>query len=294
MTTKRLIVFILLIGLAGGGRVTAAEEPIAPLLTGLGSHEWQVTTAVPRAQQFFNQGLRLLYAFNHPEAQRAFREAARLDPKLAMAFWGQAMTVAPNLNAPLTPDNARQAYAAVQAGMALRGGSIAARARADRGPGDEIRRGRCRRSPGLDRAYAAAMGRVATAYPDDPDVLTLYADAVMNTMPWDYWQKDGSPKAETTRLLETLERVDQGAPETSRRAPLLHPPRRGLERSRSRGAERRRPRLADARRPVTWCTCRRTSTCGSGDMPTPPKRTFARSRPTRITWRSARRRGCIR
>ena len=207
MTTKCVIFFIVLIGLAGGGRVTAVEEPLAPLLTGLGSHEWPVTTAVPRAQQFFNQGLRLLYAFNHTEAQRAFREAARLDPKLAMAFWGQAMTVAPNLNAPLTPDNARQAYAAITAGLALASSAspreralieaLAARFVAD-GVGDR---------PALDRAYASAMSRVAAAYRDDPDVLTWYADAVMNTMPWDYWQKDGSPKAETTRLLETLERV---------------------------------------------------------------------------------------
>ena len=207
MTTKCVIFFILLIGLAGGGRVTAVEEPLAPLLTGLGSHEWRVTTAVPRAQQFFNQGLRLLYAFNHTEAQRAFREAARLDPTLAMAFWGQAMTVAPNLNAPLTPDNARQAYAAIKAALAKAPSAspreralieaLATRFAAD-GLGDR---------PALDRAYASAMSRVAAAYPDDPDVLTWYADAVMNTMPWDYWQKDGSPKAETTRLLETLERV---------------------------------------------------------------------------------------
>ena len=88
--------------LTGGPRGRTAAEPIAPLLTGLGTHEWQVTTTMPRAQQFFNQGLRLLYAFNHTEALRAFREAARLDPELAMAFWGQAMALGPNLNAPLT------------------------------------------------------------------------------------------------------------------------------------------------------------------------------------------------
>src|SRR4051812_33942540 len=91
-------------------RLAAADVPLAPLLEGLGAHEWTVTTTVPRARQFFNQGVRLLYAFNHQEAMRAFREAARLDPSLAMAFWGQAMAVSPNLNAPLTAENAKVAY----------------------------------------------------------------------------------------------------------------------------------------------------------------------------------------
>ena len=126
--------------------------------TGLGSHEWQVTTAVPRAQQFFNQGLRLLYAFNHTEALRAFREAARLDPELAMAFWGQAMTLGPNLNAPLTPENARQAYAAIQAGAGVDGRSIAARARArSRRWRRDLRADGVGDRPALDRAYASAM-----------------------------------------------------------------------------------------------------------------------------------------
>src|SRR6187401_3047473 len=93
----------------------AAPTPVAPLLEGLGSHQWTVTTKVPRAQQFFNQGLRLLYAFNHPESLRAFQEAARLDPHLAMAYWGQAMALGPNLNAPLTAENAPAAYTAIQA-----------------------------------------------------------------------------------------------------------------------------------------------------------------------------------
>ena len=92
------------------------EAPIAPLLEGLGTHEWAVTSSVPPARQFFNQGVLLLYGFNHPEALRSFREAARLDPKLAMAFWGQAMAVGPNLNAPLSAHNARQAYDAIQSG----------------------------------------------------------------------------------------------------------------------------------------------------------------------------------
>lgn len=192
--------------LSGQG-APAAEPPLAPALNGLGTHEWAVTTSVPAARQFFNQGLRLLYAFNHAEALRSFREAARLDPSLAMAFWGQAMAASPNLNAPLTAENARIAYDAIQAGTRAAAGAsareralveaLSARFVAD-GIGDR---------PALDRAYAAAMTRVAAAYPGDPDVQTFYADAVMNTMPWDYWQKDGSPKPEAARVLATLQAV---------------------------------------------------------------------------------------
>ena len=191
-----------------GSRLSAAPDvPVAPLLDGLGTHEWTVTTNVPRARRFFNQGLRLLYAFNFPESLRAFREAARLDPALAMAYWGQAMAVGPNLNAPLTPENARKAYDAIQAGKRAAAGAsareralldaLAARFVAD-GVGDRAV---------LDRAYASAMQKVAETYADDPDVQTFYADAVMNTMPWDYWQKDGSARPETARLLRVLEAV---------------------------------------------------------------------------------------
>ena len=206
---RKFIALLVILGAAhrSAGQTIASDVAIAPVLQGLGTHEWAVTTSVPRAGQFFNQGLRLLYAFNHAESLRAFREAARLDPNLAMAFWGQAMALAPNLNAPLTADNARQAYAAVESARRLAGGASAREralveavaARFDAGGiGDRVR---------LDRAYADAMARVAAAYPDDPDVQTFYADAVMNTMPWDYWQKDGAPKPEAARVLETLERV---------------------------------------------------------------------------------------
>jgi tetratricopeptide (TPR) repeat protein len=193
---------------AGALALFAAQDaPIAPLLNGLGTHEWKVTTNVPRAQEFFNQGLRLLYAFNHAEALRAFREAARLDPTLAMAGWGQAMALAPNLNAPMPADNGRLAYQAVQAAKRNAASAsrreqmlidaLAARFAAD-SPSDRA---------ALDKAYEVAMARVADAFPEDPDVRTFYADAVMNTMPWDYWQKDGSPKPETAKLLAALEAV---------------------------------------------------------------------------------------
>ncbi len=184
-----------------------ADAPLAPRLSGLGDLHYPVSTSNEDAQAFFDQGLRLLYAFNHPEALRAFQEAARLDPSLAMAYWGQAMALSPNLNAPMTPENGRLAYAAIQEARARAASAtpverglieaLAARFSPD-GEGD---------AQALGRAYADAMRAVAAAAPDDTEVLTLLADALMNTMPWDYWQKDGSPRPDTAVVIETLEKV---------------------------------------------------------------------------------------
>jgi len=185
----------------------AQEGPIAPELTGLGTVHMPVTTSMAQAQRFFDQGLRLLYAFNHAEAIRAFREAARLDTDLAMAYWGEALALGPNLNAPMSPENGRQAYAAGQRAVARAGRAtpreqalieaLSRRYAAD-GKGER---------PALDRAYAAAMRATAERFPDDADIQTLFADAQMNTMPWDYWLKDGAAKPETAYVLDTLERV---------------------------------------------------------------------------------------
>jgi tetratricopeptide (TPR) repeat protein len=194
---------------AGGRHKTA----LAPELAGLGSLEYRVTTSVPAAQRFFNQGLRMLYAFNHTEAVRAFREARRLDPSLAMASWGEAMALGPNLNAPMPKGNGRLAFEAVRrAHTGTRGVSdlerafiaaLATRYAAD-GAGD---RGQ------LDRAYAAAMSRLAAEYPNDPEVQTLYADAVMNSMPWNYWENSGAPKPEIAGVISALERVIARVPD---------------------------------------------------------------------------------
>jgi tetratricopeptide (TPR) repeat protein len=191
----------------GRAHAQGHDTPVAPQLSGLGSLHMPVTTNVPRAQAFFDQGLRLLYAFNHQESRRAFEEAARLDPALAMAWWGQAMTLAVNLNAPMSADSGRQAREAVHraqqhkarasAGEAALIDALAARFAAD--PASP--------RPPLDRAYADAMAQVAAQYPDDPDIQVLHADAVMNTMAWDYWHKDGSFKPEALRLRAALESV---------------------------------------------------------------------------------------
>jgi len=185
----------------------AAREPVAPVLTGLGDLHHAVTTSNPRSQDFFDQGLRLTYAFNHSEAIRSFKEAARLDPQNAMAYWGWAYALGPNLNLPMLPEVTGQAYAAVQKAMGLRERvspaerdyiEALAKRYADPAPADRS---------ALDRAFADAMRGVTAKYPDDPDAATIYADALMNTSPWNYWYPDGSSYADTRAILDTLEAV---------------------------------------------------------------------------------------
>jgi tetratricopeptide (TPR) repeat protein len=184
-----------------------AQTPIAPLLEGLGDHHFAVTTQVPKSQIFFDQGLRLTYAFNHSEALRAFKEAARLDPTNAMAYWGWALVLGPNLNLPMVPDVAPQAYSAIQQAVALEG-NVSPRERAY----IEALSKRYSNDPSadrasLDQAYAQAMEELTARYPDDLDAATLYAAALMNLSPWDYWSLDGSPKGRTEEILATLQLV---------------------------------------------------------------------------------------
>ncbi|MGE3275929.1 MAG: alpha/beta fold hydrolase [Vicinamibacterales bacterium] len=183
----------------------AAGAPLAPLLDGLGTHHRPVTTTVPRAQAFFDQGLRLLYAFNFLEADRSFREAARLDPALAMASWGRAMALGPNINAPMTVEDGRAAFAAAQRARELKAGAspveqalidaVALRFAPD-GAGDR---------DALDQAYAARMQELAAAYPDDSDIGTLAAAAFMQTIAWDYWAADGTPRPGVLPLMASME-----------------------------------------------------------------------------------------
>lgn len=184
-----------------------AVSPIAPLLEGLGDHHFPITTPVPESQVFFDQGLRLTYAFNHSEALRAFKEAARLDPDNAMAYWGWALVLGPNLNLPMVPEVIPRAHGAIQQAVALKD-RVSERERAY----IEALSQRYASDPAadraaLDRAYAQAMGDLAARYPDDLDAATLYAAALMNLSPWDYWNLDGSPKGRTEEILMTLQAV---------------------------------------------------------------------------------------
>jgi len=196
-----------------------AEAPIAPKLSGLGDYHFQVTTKNPESQQFFDQGLRLTYAFNHSEALRAFKEAARLDSDNAMAYWGWALVLGPNLNLPMVPEVVPQAYQAIQQAVALKD-QVSDRERAY----IEALANRYAAEPAADRitldlAYANAMAKVTSRYPNDLDAATLYAAALMNLSPWDYWNLDGSSKERTKELIGALQFVIDRNP---RHAGALH------------------------------------------------------------------------
>ena len=184
----------------------ADTEP--PIWAGLGSVTYKITTANERAQAYFDQGLRLAYAFNHGEAQRAFRVAQKLDPDCAMCFWGEALVLGPNINLPMQEDAIAPAFAAVQKAKALatkagpREQALIA-ALALRYSSDP----KVARAP-FDAAYAAEMAKVVAQFPDDDEIATLYAEAVMDLSPWDYWKPGGQePNPQSTPIVPTLERV---------------------------------------------------------------------------------------
>jgi tetratricopeptide (TPR) repeat protein len=182
------------------------NTPLAPRLQNLGVHKFTVSTKSDRAQLFINQGLNLAFAFNHAEAARAFAEAARLDPKLAMAYWGHALVLGPNINAPMSPDDEPKAYELAQKAVALKANAtprermyIDAVAARYTGKAEERQQ--------ADRAYVAAMEKLIAAYPDDLDAQVLYSEALMDLQPWSYWTRDGQPHEGTKRIITSLERV---------------------------------------------------------------------------------------
>jgi tetratricopeptide (TPR) repeat protein len=179
-----------------------------PLWPGLGTVTYKITTANERAQAYFDQGLRLAYAFNHGEAQRAFRMAQKLDPDCAMCFWGEALVLGPNINLPMQEDAMAPAFAVAQKAKAL-AGKVSPREQALIGAlttryGSDPKAAR----PAFDKAYASAMAKVAAQYPDDDEIATFYAEAVMDLSPWDYWKPGGrKPNPQSVPIVPTLERV---------------------------------------------------------------------------------------
>lgn len=182
-------------------------RPVAPWLPNLGTLHHPITTSSKRAQEFFDQGLKLCYAFNHKEAHRSFMEVARLDPHCAMALWGQAFALGSNLNDPINPEREERAYKAVQKALALieyangaeKDYIIALSTRYKLPPHTERKE--------LNQAFVLAMKGVAEKYPDDADANELYADALMLTIPWNYWDKNGNflpPAAKAKNVLENI------------------------------------------------------------------------------------------
>ena len=184
---------------------------LAPRLQNLGSHTFKVTTRSTRAQQFINQGLNLAYGFNHPEAGRAFAEAARLDPSCAMAYWGQALVLGPNINAAMTAEDEPKARALVEKAMSVRS-RVTARERAYIEALNVRYTGKAEERSSADLAYANAMRTVHKRLPADRDAATLFAESLMDLRPWNYWTRDGVPYDGTMEAVDTIGRVLAAAP----------------------------------------------------------------------------------
>lgn len=185
----------------------AEQTGVPPLFDNLGSLHHPITTTSEQAQRYFDQGLRLIYAFNHEEAIRSFEAAARLDPQAAMPYWGMALALGPNINSAMEKKDEQRAIEIVQKAQRLAGRAT---------PGEQAyiealvtrylgRKGVKRK--GLDEAYAKAMRSVAQRFPDDADAATLFAEALMDLRPWDLWKQDGRAQPGTDEIVTTLESV---------------------------------------------------------------------------------------
>lgn len=191
----------------GDSKLPEGYTKTAPVFRGMGDRNFPVTTDVPLARKYVNQGLVLSYGFNHAEAARSFREAQKLDPDCAMAYWGEALVLGPNINAPMNADSVSQARAALQ--KAKQHAAAASPREQDYIHALSARYAEqaAEDRSGLDQAYADAMRQLARKYPDDYDAKSLFAEALMTTTPWNYWLAGGEPKEITKEILTTLERV---------------------------------------------------------------------------------------
>jgi hypothetical protein len=205
-----LTLFFLLISLpALAQHRHALPENTRPvtLVNGLGENHHPVSTKNAEAQRFFDQGLLLVYAFNHAEAVRSFKRALELDPQLAMAHWGIALALGPNINASIDAEGEKAAYDALQKALSLSGSApenerAYIRALAKRysiAPGADLKK--------LAVDYRDAMRELASAYPDDLDAATLYAESAMDLRPWKLWTSDGKPAEGTEEIVLVLESV---------------------------------------------------------------------------------------
>ncbi len=214
-----------------------------------------------------NQGLNLAYAFNHAEARRAFREAARLDPTLAMAYWGQALVLGPNINAMMEPNDEPHADELVKKALSLARRRDAARAGPDRGARRSATPARPTTATPTTRPTPTPCARVHTQFPDDLDIAMFYVESMMDLRPWGYWMRDGRPHAGTAEIVALTEDVMRRNP---KHPGALHMYIHLMESV----ARRRKPRRPPTRccrccpTPGTWSTCRRTSTSASAATPT--------------------------
>ena len=201
-----------------GADADLVKQAGAPLFEGMGDYSRDITTSSQGAKRYFNQGMVLAFGFNHAESIRSFRAAQKLDPRCAMCFWGEALATGPNINvtskgkAVMSDDDRRAAFKAINRALALKGNAspmeqalIEAQAKRYNGDPSTSREA-------LDLAYAEAMGKLVETFPEDDDAAAIYSEALMNTMPWDYWSADGNPKPETEKVIGALERIIARSP----------------------------------------------------------------------------------
>ncbi|HLM80695.1 MAG TPA: hypothetical protein VK302_08680, partial [Terriglobales bacterium] len=209
----RLTIFLSLTMVAAGqDHAMGAAKPVT-MMPGLGDLHHPVSTGNAGAQEFFDQGLRLIYAFNHDEAARSFQKSTELDPKLAMAYWGIAEAVGPNYNDPASEHRFKQAHEAIQKAVDLSGNASDAErgyilAMAKRFPADpkaDLRK--------AAEDYRDAMREVVKKHPDDLDAATLFAESGMDLHPWGLWHRDGTPEEGTEEIVATLESVIKRDPD---------------------------------------------------------------------------------
>jgi len=202
-----ILLLIPVVALGQHSHAPAKDPKPVTLETGLGNIDHPVSTKNPEAQKFFNQGLEYVYAFNHEEAIRSFKQAAQLDPQLAMAYWGVALALGSNYNVPADGNALLEAYANLQKAIALAPKasehdqayiSALAKRYSAKIQTDQTKLG-------VD--YKNAMGELAKNYPDDFDAATLYAESMMNLHPWKLWSLDGKPNEGTLEIVSVLEEV---------------------------------------------------------------------------------------
>jgi tetratricopeptide (TPR) repeat protein len=206
------IVLLTAMLLAGCQSTVRAPEP--RLHVGVDRYHMPITTESPEAQRWFDQGLQFTYGFCHTEAVRSYREAARLDPDCAMAWWGVAYALGPNINAPIVDAKTHaEAYRAAREALARLEQASAREAALIRAIGRRYALSMPEDVTSLNEAFADAMREVHLRYPDDPDVATVFADSLMNLQPWDYWTNAGEAKKNTAEVVAVLEHAMSIAPD---------------------------------------------------------------------------------
>ncbi len=189
---------------------TLSVTPVdsVPLYNNLGDHEYAISTSTPLAQKYFNQGLRLYYAFNHAEAIRAFREAQRLDAGCAMCFWGEALSWGPNINLPMDSASHVSAFAAIARAREAVGPYTTATERAlIKALSARYDSSSQRTRAVLDSAYTSAMRDLNNRLPNDPEIAVLYAESEMTLRPWSYWTPKRTLQPGIARAVKQLEKV---------------------------------------------------------------------------------------